>query len=365
MFHPKKILVIKRDALGDVITVTPFLEVLRKNFPTAHIVYVIGNWSKAVLENNPNVDEIIVVNSEEWETKSFLKKIGARSRLIKQTKPKKFDTVFILQGPAPFNFWEKFAKKIGAKNRIGFKKYGKETSFTQSVELPKYKDHLFKILKKNRIEHYLDLLKASGIKDISNSGPKLFIKKEDKEKAEDFFEKNNLKNKKVAALAAGGAINPGMKQLSKRWPIERYVKLIDKLCNNFGFQTLLLMGGPSDKEVNTELQKRTKCNTTDSTGLFSIHGSQSLIERSSLFIGNDSGALHIASTTNTPIIALFGPTNPVVDGPAKLNGGKVLFHKTKFSPCYSEDCKGHVPCIEKITVEEVVEVVKEIAKLNS
>ncbi|MFC1721522.1 glycosyltransferase family 9 protein [Patescibacteria group bacterium] len=349
-----KILVGKRDALGDIISITPFLEVLRRSFPKAHITYVVGSWSQAVLKNNPNIDELIVVDSGKWQGR--LSRFKERSKLVKKLKKYGFDKVFILQGPAPFHFWEKFSEQIGAKERIGFRNHGAKTTFTDSVELPEHDGHLFKTLDKNRAEHYLDLLREVGIKDTTNQGNRLYWQPNDEEFAEIFFTKNGLTGSKVVTIAPGGAQNPGMKQLVKRWPLERYIKVAEHLIRETGAK-ILLIGGPSDHEVNQKLLKGIsrdmQKSAVDSAGEANIHQSATLIEKSDLFIGNDSGPLHIASTTKTLIIAIFGPTNPVVDGPYKLNG-KLLFHETDDSPCYTMNCEGHTPCIENVSIKEVI-----------
>lgn len=353
-----KILVVKRDALGDVISVTPFLEVLRRSFPAAHIAYLVGSWSQAALKNNPHIDELIVVNSNTWQ--SPVKKFLARAKLIKQLRPRGFDTIFILQGPAPFRFWENFSLHLGAVNHLGFKKHGAPSSLTASVELPVYADHLFKVLKVNRAEHYLGLLRLAGVKDIANGGNRLYSTPEDRRWANDFWNKNALVNLKVITIAPGGAVNPGMKQLSKRWPTNRYVQAINRLADESPVR-VIFVGGPGDKpvirEIIKQLMEAKQKTVVDTAGQTNIHQTAELIAKSTLFIGNDSGTIHIASTTKTPIIGLYGPTNPIVDGPYKAKGVN-LFHKTDWSPCYTLDCAGHSPCIGHVTVNEVCQAAR-------
>lgn len=362
MIKSNSILVIKRDALGDVISVTPFLEVLRRSFPAAHITYLVGSWSQAVLKNNPHIDELVVVDSRIWQHP--IKKFLARAKLIKQLRPKKIDTVFILQGPAPFCFWEKFALSLGAANRLGFKKHQAFSSLTGSVELPIYTDHLFKVFRMNRAEYYLNLLIKAGVRDTTNEGNKLYATADDRRLVDSFCNKNNLVGKKIITIAPGGAVNPGMKQLSKRWPAKCYAQTIDRLTNKPSVR-IVFVGGPGDKllieEIIRKLPQKKRILASNTAGLTNIHQTAELIARSVLFIGNDSGTIHIASTTKVPIIGLYGPTNPVVDGPYKARGIN-LFHKTSFSPCYTLDCSGHKPCIENITVDDVITAAQKILK---
>jgi len=359
-FSAQKILVIKRDAIGDVISLTPFLEVLRRSFPEAQIVYLVGSWSRAALKDNPDIDELVVVDSKKWQSK--LSPFVERSRLVKKLKKYNFDTVFILQGPAPFSFWEKFALRIGATKRIGFRNNGAKTTLTDSVELPPHKGHLFKTLDKNRAEHYLDLLRKIGISNTKNNGNHLYCQPSDLSFAAKFFEDNNLTGKKVVAICPGGAKNPGMNQLAKRWPLQRYVDLATELIKEEEAE-IILIGGPGDQAVNQKLIQKMpngwRGKVFDTAGQTTIHQSAALIEKSDLFVGNDSGPLHIASTTKTPIVGIFGPTNPVVDGPYKPKG-EILFKKTKYAPCYTSNCAGHPPCIEEISVTDATKACQRI-----
>jgi len=360
MTSPKKILVVKLDALGDIISITPFLEVLGRSFPDAEITYVVGSWSKAVLQNNPDIDDLIVVDSQKWQ-KGLLGKLSERKRILKELIPQKFDTVFILHGPAPFAFWEKITSQLGAQNRIGYRKHAAKTTFTKSQKLPEYQDHLFKVLDKNRAEHYLDLLRVAGVEDTANRGNQLYPSAQDLAFADDYFTKHELAGHPIIAFSPGGAVNPGMKQLAKRWPLERFADAIKQLSEWNSDLRFVAIGGPGDREVIDQviakLPPSMKQKVFSSAGETNVHQSATLIAKSNLFIGNDSGPLHIASTTKTPLIAIFGPTNPEVDAPYKLKG-KILFHKTKTSPCYTMDCAGHDRCIDHVTVDEVVSAAK-------
>ena len=359
MNTPQKILVVKRDALGDLISVTPFLEVVRRNWPAANISFVVGDWSRAALKNNPHLNHLIVVNSRAWLNP--IGKFWRRHALVRQLRPERFDTVFILQGPAPFRFWEKFAQQIGAANRIGFRAWGAKTSLTSSVQLPRHHGHVFQELKKNRAEMFLDLLRCLGVRDTSNSGNRLYWQPADDKFAADFLRRNSLSGHLLVALAPGGASNPGLTQLGKRWPLENYTALAAEILKNPRTR-LIIIGGPTDRflaeKLISGLPAEWRHRVASAAGQSTVHQSAAIIARAKVFVGNDSGPLHIASATKTPIVGIFGPTNPVVDGPYH-SAGVNLFHPGGATPCYTKDCAGHSPCIARVTVSEVISAVNQ------
>lgn len=358
----RKILVIKRDALGDLISVTPFLEVLRRIFPKAEISFVVGSWSQAVLRNNPHLDRLMVVDSQAWQKP--IRKFWERHKLIRRLRPENIDTVFVLQGPAPFRFWENVALALGARHRIGFRAWHSNTSLTHSVELPRFTHHVFQVLKKNRADLFLDLLRAIGVDDTANSGNRLYWSARDEKFSRKVLADHKFSDSSLVAIAPGGATNPGMTQLGKRWPLARFQALIALILARTKMD-IVLIGGPTDRSLGATIIKKLRSDdrarVLNATATATVHQSAALISRARVFIGNDSGPLHIASATKTPIVGIFGPTNPVVDGPYQ-SAGKILYHQTLFSPCYTSGCAGHQLCITQVSVEEVWQALGEILK---
>jgi heptosyltransferase-2 len=316
-----KMLVIRSGAIGDVIMATPFLKNLRQNFKKAKISFLVGNWSKDVLKNNPNVDEIISFDDKIIIKKRLFKVLF----LIKKIKKQKFDLCFILDKSW---LWNLFAFLCKIKTRMGFSRNNEGFLNTKSVP---YKGQ------KNEVDYNLDLLKLVNIKPKQYQ-PELFTTKKDQPKK---FLKNAI------GIAPGGASNPGQKAFLKRWPIENYIELVDMLKDN-----VIIFGNNEDKALAKLIIRNSENkNIQDATGN-SLQQAKELMEKCKVIVTHDSGSLHIASTTKTKLIALFGPT------PSKrLCPKRAVLIETKSPSCYTikgkfVNCKSEQ--MKEITVEEVI-----------
>lgn len=326
-----RILVFKTGALGDVIMTTPFLRQLRKAYPTAKIDFFIGNTASIVLENNPNIDEIIRFD----ENIFFKKKLISWLKLIKKVKPKKYDTIFVLDKHKVFNIT---AKLFGIKERIGFDRLGKEgVGLTKKVYYGN---------EKNEIIYYLDLLKAAG-KDVdyNDTNTELFLT--DKPKKKDF----------IAVINSGGS-NPGEKTKIRMMPDELFKGVIDELSKK---QEIVLIGSKADGEYynNFKFDK----NITNKAGV-SLKESIQLMSEAACVITTDCGPMHMAGAVNENLVCLFGPTDPKRKAPMKKGVISIWKDKDIYSPDY--ELFGKTPknkdFLKRITVKEVVEAVEKCIK---
>lgn len=329
----KNILVIRSGAIGDVIMSTPFLRNLRQNFPKAKISYLVGKWSKDVLRNNPNADEIISFDDDIYVKKQFFNVL----KLIAKLRKRSFDLCFILDKSW---IWNMFAFLIGIKKRIGFSRGREGIWNTDSVKFEG---------RKHEIDYNLDLLKKVKIKPV-NYEPEIFSSKKDKQYASDFIDKIGNKGR-IIGIAPGGAINPGQDAYIKRWPKERYLELT-KLNYNF-----IIFGGKEDKEIADYIISDSKNKNIYNSIGNSPQQARELMKECDIIITHDSGAMHIASTTNTKLIVLFGPTPAKRFAPL---GSYVISKKGRYCPCYDiygnfKECE-EKNCMEKIKVEEVIKI---------
>jgi len=140
--NPKKILVFRSGAIGDVLMTTPFLKSLRTRYPKAEIVYLVGNWSRSALDNNPSVDRIISFDDSILFKKKIFQLIKFRSKVVAE----RFDLCFILDKSYLFNI---FAYLCRIPSRIGFDRKGEGFANSLSVDYSGAKCES---------EYYLDLI---------------------------------------------------------------------------------------------------------------------------------------------------------------------------------------------------------------
>jgi len=158
---------------------------------------------------------------------------------------------------------------------------------------------------------------------------------------------------------AGGS-NPGMILSAKRWPPQRFAALADRLIEE-GVAQVCLVGGPDDGAIAAAIKDGMRAEPRayepcDLTGRLTFGQLGALLERCDLFIGHDTGAMHLAVAVGAPVVAIFGPSDPRMYGPYGKNS-VTLWHDVGCNPCllrgrWDAACR-RFRCIEAVTVEEV------------
>ena len=289
-----RILAIKLMTLGDVILCTPILEALRKKYPEAYIAFATSEKYAELVEGNPYVDFV-------YKCRDYDSKINA------------------------LNHYDSITSDL-MKRQMWSEVYQLQLHDTLDLYWSG--------------EHLLDLY--ADIADVKVNREKLHISisKEDKKfaKTEISRLKNRYKNKRVIAIHT----TAGWEQ--KNWDFKKYDELVKRLSKNY---TFIQVGGKEDYKA-----KEVK----DFRGL-SIRKTAALIKECDLFIGPDSGPMHIAATVNVPVIGLFGCTAPYTAGPIADNYVCIISDAVEKSPIIATAGRSKV---EKIRVEQVKEAINKM-----
>ena len=334
--NPKKVLIFKIGAIGDVMMTTPLVRALRKRFPKAKLDYLVGKWSASIIEKNKNLDEMITFD----DTIFFRRKKRELLRLAKEIRKRYYDLIIVLDRSWLVNI---YARLFSAPT-IGFDRDGE--GFANNVSVL-YDDE------KHDIEYYLDIARRLKCKKETQKMD-LFLDKKAIAFADMIWKKHRLAGKSVVCIIPGGGSNPGQTVDLKRWPIGKYALLAEEIIKSR--KTIILLGGESDTALKKHFRHLPKDKVIDLIGKCDINESASVMARCSTVICNDSGPMHIASAVTKRVIAIFGPTDPVKLGPL---GKKdiVLKKDIPCRPCYHDgiftDCKHH-QCMRWITVDEVL-----------
>ncbi len=337
---PKKILIIRSGAIGDVVMTTPLIKALRKRYPNAEIDYLVGNWSKKVLEGNPYLNRIITFDDKIVYEKNWREV----KKLAEEIKKEHFDLAFVSDKSY---HWGILAYLMGIKFRIGFDRFGEGFAYNLSVPYDG---------SKYEVDYNLELAELVGA-DTGDKQMEIPLSEAEEDFATAFFRKNKLKGRTIGIIA-GGAKNPGQTMSLKRWPLENYIKLIRQLDNE-GY-SILLLDGPGDRDVLEKIISEIKSSRVVDTSRYKLKEVIALMKRCDLVITHDTGPLHMAAATGTKVIALFGPTPAHRFAP---KNAVVLDTKTEKCPCY--DIYGNYTacaepeCMKKITVEAVTTKIKE------
>ena len=335
--NPKKILIMRSGGIGDVLMSTPLVKAIRQHYKNAEITYFVGNWSKDVLKDNPNIDklfnydDLIIINL----------KIFKIFKLIKRVRREKFDLMFNLEKSW---HWAVLSFLFGIPSRIGFNRKGE--GFANNLTV------LFNG-SKYELEYYLDLAKLLNM-NIPTHDMQVYLTKQEKEKAANLIKKNNLKNKIILGIAPGGADNPAQQAFIKRWPLKNYVKLINKVVNENKKIHVVLFGGNNDIEACKQLKEKVKNKdkVISTAGELTVKESAALMRHCKIFLTHDAGPMHIAAAVKVKLLALFSPTQSERFAPKNATTIEV---KNEKCPCYDiyGRFKAHAKeCMYKISFDD-------------
>lgn len=327
----RNILVVKLDHIGDLILSIPSIANLKANFPKSHITLAVNPLCSDIAKLIPYVDDIVCYNARFFDRSGKKKKFDFASGMhfIRSMKRRNYDLIFELRGSFVSLIFALFSKSKYRLDRATYLFYRK--------------------LSKKKIRHEaeiaLNILKNAGI-PISTTDYFLRIP----EGAIDKFLEEGLYV----------VIHPGGPMSLKRWSMENYIYIIRFLLDKYHAR-IFLVGGKAENNLNQSIISLINDRRViDLSGKITLSQLAVIMSKASLFIGNDSGPMHIASACGANVIGLFGPTDPERFGPY---GGKciTLRKETKCSPCAKGICKiPNYRCIDKISVGDVIRLIEQV-----
>lgn len=321
----RNILFLRHDRIGDMVLSTAALRALKRAYPRARITVLASERNHEILIQNPHVDEILIYHGILW----FIKKMRSR----------RYDLVI-----DPFLTYELkqafMTYLAGGKYRIGFEKAGREIFF--NLKSPETS------IPKQMVEYLLDLVGQVGGKS-EGCIPELFLSDEETRWASQSFA-----DKGIAAHELTIAVHPGAYYTSQRWAGDKFGALIRRIREQYKAK-IILLGSGDEKDLVRRVQELAVKEVHDFSGL-GLRELMALLAQCDLFIGNNSGPLHIASALKIRTVSMIGPTVT----PLWLPYGRhniVINKNLSCSPCNRAVCKDH-ECMESIRVDEVFEAVQ-------
>ena len=325
----KKLLFIRLRRIGDIVMTTPALEAVKKSLPEAKISYIIEAPYKTLLEGHPCIDDLIVI-PEGLNTKDFF-------TFLKNIRKQNFDAVIDLHGGPRASWISLFAR---SNIKVGYKIKYKSSIY--DIRVPRnYGDKQI-----HSVENHINLVKALGIQ-VKNI-PHLSLPEatpSEKERVNQYLAFFTKPEDKIIVLhfSAGN--------IFRDWGQEVHFELIDLFIGKIPV-VFILVGSVIDQARAEEIMYMVKGPAVDLTGRLNFRELKELIHRSSLFIGPDSGPMHIAAATSTPIVAYFGPTLPAHFAPWKSEA-TILRRDYDCIPCKQVRCQYRFRCLSAITPEDV------------
>jgi lipopolysaccharide heptosyltransferase II len=360
----ERILLVSVNWLGDLLFMTPAIRAIRKKYPKAHLVCLSPPRGREVLQANPHLNELIF-----FEESRGLRGLLELPKLIRQLRAGRFNTVFLFHRSMTRAL---AAALAGIPNRIGYKTWKRNWLLTQSVESPP-KDRLHKS------EIFLKLLEGVGIPSDGISYD-LSLTDSDQSAVSQLLNEWGIQSQdRMIALHVGANWH------LKRWPVKQFSELADRLNGQFGAKVIFI-GSEADKPLVESVTQKMQTTPFSAVGRTSFGQLGALLKRANLFISNDSGPLHLGLAVGTPVIGIFGPTDPDLSGPLQgrridkqlglpvvqkelPQGGSdrstVLFGSIGCPvPCYQLDCPENL-CMDQISVDDVLREAEVLLKKRS
>ncbi|MDX1993257.1 MAG: WecB/TagA/CpsF family glycosyltransferase [bacterium] len=288
-----RILTVQLADIGDLILTTPALAALRENYPAAHITLLTLRHAAPVVEGSGLIDEVLTFDRQHFDNRRALL-MPSNLRRIRELRQGRYDAVI---------FFHHFTLKLGtlkfglialgsrAKRRIGLQN-GNGWFLTDSLP-----DEGFGV--KHQAQYWLDLVGLVG----ADSSPRPAQVKV----AETAPMLESTVHPRIALHPGSGGYS-----LARRWEAEKFAAVADDLTEQHGAQ-IILVGGPSDNTADVKAAMKTT--PLDLSGKTTLPELAALLKTCDVYIGADSGVMHLAAAMKTPLVALFGPSNHEAYGP--------------------------------------------------
>lgn len=319
--------------LGDAVMATPALQSLHRLFPNASITILVRENLSELFTSCPFANEVI----------SLPKVIGIRKvsqlfGMASNLKQKKFDLAVCF--PHSFSSALMFGL-AGIPQRIGFSAEGRKMFLTRSLPYP------FDGERPHRVRFYCKLIELIAGQKLSIPPLQVWPKPLNKEEAV-------ILEKKAGGFHDLVCIAPGSVGPAKRWFADRYAEVVRKLVKEKNARVVLI-GAPHDRPSCEDILRLSGVSPVNLAGETSLSELYYLFQKSRLFLGNDSGAGHLAAAAGIPVVVLAGAGDPDEIAPW-TDKRTVLFKKIFCSPCYRSTCRRNdhpLECLDLISTEEV------------
>jgi lipopolysaccharide heptosyltransferase II len=290
-----------------------------------------------MVENNPYLDGLVdcgrVGSGSHYSWREYLD-------LVRRIRAGKYQACFVLDRSPLISLLPYLGS---VPQRVGLDSRGRGFSLTVGVPV---------VGLRHEADLYLDTVRAVGV-EVNEPRLEFYPTEEDRRHVAEML--GAVRQAPLVVIHPAGGSNPGMILSAKRWPPQRFAALADRLIEKRRAQ-VLLVGGSDDKSIAAAIKESMRQKPVDLTGQLTFGQLGALLEQCDLFIGHDTGAMHLAVAVDAPVIAIFGPSDPRMYGPYSENS-MVLWHDVGCNPCllqgrWDATCC-HFRCIEAVTVEEV------------
>lgn len=335
------ILIVKLSAIGDVIHTLPSLAALRKLYPEAHITWVVEEAAAGLLKNHPLLDAVLISRRKSWikslRKGEFSRPLRELRTFFRELRQRPYDLVIDFHGllkSAVIVFLS------GSKRKLGYDSLQELSGLFYNEKIPED-------MNKHAVDRYLDFPRYLG----TNIEKAQFILPSDnatQAKVQSLLAKYHLENKKFIA------VNPVAYWETKLWDDEKFAGLADLIKTRLNMEVVFT---GSEKEAIERITARMQDKAVNLAGETTLPELAYLYKEALMLITTDSGPMHLAAAVGTPVVALFGPTDPQRTGPYG-EGHTIIRTDLPCSPCLLKKCPTR-KCMQDILPEQVMAAIEQ------
>ena len=351
--HAERILVIRLGAMGDVVRTLPAFAELRARYPHAHLAWLVERKAASALQAQPGLDEVIVFPREELESHWRERRPLALARealgFLAALRRKRFEMVLDFHGILKSGV---ISRASAAATRIGFAApLGREGSALFANHRARVEPTRISRFERNAaLVDFLGIGLATAPKAAAGEGEGWPV---------DVDRQARMRQ----AVARGGpefaVLHPGSSAATpyKRYPVSGWAAVARALSDD-GVACWVVAGSEGERETARAVVAASDGAAPQAPPTPEVADLAALVSQSRLFLGSDSGPLHVASLTGTPVVQLLGPTDPVENRPWGGSPSRSLRVPIACSPC-RRGCRA-APCMNVLPSEVVVEAAREL-----
>jgi len=336
-----KILIRATNWVGDAIMALPALRAVRARFSDAEVAIVARPYVADIYRDQHICNQLI-----HYDPNGIHVGVSGRERLADELRAQKFDVAILLQNAfdAAWLAW-----RANIPERIGYARDGRSLLLTKPVPIPKPGE-----IPAHEKFYYLELLRRAGWVDSlsDESFIAMSVPEEKRRRAAEFLVESGARAHALrVAIGAGASYGS-----AKCWPPPRFAEL----ANRLQFQSdanIILFGTAAEAAVSNAIATEIRRPPINLTGKTAIADLPALLSQCHLFIGNDSGAMHVAAAVGLPVVAVFGPTDPLGTAPVTPHC-TIVQEKPYCSPCFLRRCPTDHRCMTKISPDMVETAVR-------
>jgi len=327
-----KILIRATNWVGDAIMALPALRAVRMRFPDAEIAILALSYVADIYRDQQVCNSLIV-----YDRKGAHATFSGRERLAAELRAQNFDIALLLQNAfdAAWIAW-----RAGIPQRIGYARDARALLLTKSVAVPKSGE-----IPAHEKFYYLELLRRAGWIEAfpRESLTILNVPEQSRRRAAEFLLAAGVRPAAMR-IAVGGGASYGS---AKCWLPDRFAEVLNRLQPQVDAE-VILFGTAAEACVSAAIAAGMRRPPIDLTGKTAVADLPALLSQCHLFIGNDSGAMHVAGAVGLPVVAVFGPTDPLGTAPMTPRC-TIVQQKPYCSPCFLRRCPTDHRCMTAVT----------------